>query len=470
MNEAIFHPSILYIDDEQANLDSFKRAFGAEFQVKTCLSGQEALKILEDEEFPIVLADQRMPGMSGIELCELLHQTKPETLRIILTAYTETQFLLDAIHRGHVYDYIVKPWKKSELKPVLDKAFDEFKQKKARLDELRGKLVQTERLQKEIKAFYDPEVVIGESSGLASTLATLKKAAPTDATILLLGETGTGKEVMARMIHHLSLRAEGPFVPVHCAALVETLLESELFGHEKGAFTGADKTHIGSFEAAGGGTLFLDEIGEISESTQVKLLRVLQEKKIQRVGGTRLIPIDVRLVAATNRELEKRVQEGKFRADLYFRLNVIALNMPPLRDRRQDVPELAKYFLRKLGQNSGRQLELSEESALHLQKYDWPGNVRELQNIMERAFILSPGSIIEVEDLNLNFEESLKVENVDLAKIPDSGSIREQIQKKEMEELRSVLSQTRGNISEAARILGLARTTLFNRMRKHGML
>ncbi len=470
MNNPIFQPAILYVDDEQHNLDSFRRAFAEDYPVKTCISAQEGLKVLEKEDFSMVIADQRMPGMTGIELCEKIYQTKPETIRIILTAYTETQFLLDAIHRGHVHDYIVKPWKKSELKPVLDKAFEDYKQKKIKLEELKSKAIQVERLQKEITEIYDPEGVVGAETGLRPIMETLKKAAPTDATILLLGETGTGKEVLARKIHRLSQRSSGPFVPVHCAALVQTLLESELFGHEKGAFTGADRTHVGSFEMAHGGSLFLDELGEIPEEIQVKLLRVLQEKKVQRVGSTKLIPVDVRLVAATNRNLEKAVQEGKFRADLFFRLNVISVSLPPLRERKEDIPALAEYVLNKLAQRSGNTVTLSNAAIEYLQRYDWPGNVRELENIMERAVILSPGPQIEPEDLNLNFEESLRVENVDLGKISAPGTFRVQLQMKEVEELKEALVKTRGNISEAARLVNLPRTTFYNRLRKNGLV
>jgi len=470
MSSAIFHPAILYVDDEQHNLDSFRRAFAQDYRVKTCPSAEEALKILEKEDYPLVIADQRMPGMSGIELCEKLYQSNPETVRMILTAYTETQFLLDAIHRGHVHDYIVKPWKKSTLQPLLEKAFQDYKGKMAKLEELKAKANQVEYLQKEIREAYNPDEVVGTESGLVSVMETLKKAAPSDATILLLGETGTGKEVLARTVHQLSNRSRGPFVPVHCAALVQTLLESELFGHEKGAFTGADRTHVGSFEVAQGGTLFLDEIGEIPEEVQVKLLRVLQEKKIQRVGGNRLIPVDVRLVAATNRNLEKAVKEGSFRADLFYRINVISVSLPPLRDRKKDVPSLANYFLNKLSQRIGKKLTLSPSALEYLQRYDWPGNVRELENILERAVILSQGDQIEPDDLYLNFEESLKVEKVDIKNIPETGTFRDQLQKKAIEDLKEALLKTRGNISEAARLLNLPRTTFYNRLRKNGLV
>ncbi len=465
-----FRQAILYVDDEPVNLENFKRAFGSDYLVRCCLSGEEALSILEKEEFPLVIADQRMPGMSGIELCERLYAAKPATVRMILTAYTETQMLLDAIGRGHVHDYIVKPWKKSELKPILDKAMGDCRQKIAKFEELRAKAAQTEILQEEIREHYDSEGIIGAHSGLKAAMETIKKAAPTDSTILLLGETGTGKELLARAIHRLSKCKSGPFIPVHCAALVKGLLESELFGHEKGAFTGADQTRVGRFEMAQGGTLFLDEIGELTPDIQVKLLRVLQERQVQRVGGNRNIPVEVRMIAATHRDLEEMVREGEFREDLYYRLNVIAIRLPPLRERREDIPLLARNLVEKFGRKVGATLELTERSLQHLARYDWPGNVRELENVIERAVILRTGSTIDPEDLNLNVDEMLQVEKVDLGKIPASGSIREQIQQKEMRALIESLTQSKGNISEAARSLGIPRTTLFNRLRKFRLI
>jgi two-component system response regulator AtoC len=466
----IFQPAILYIDDEPLNLESFRRAFGSDYRIKTCLSGEEALKIVEKEDFSLVIADQKMPGMTGIELCQKLYETHPQTVRMILTAYTETQFLLDAIHRGHVHDYIVKPWKKSELKPIFDKVFEDYKQKMIKLEELELRASQVERLQEEIHEIYDRESVLG--SGLSKALETIKKAAPTDSTILLLGETGTGKELLARTIHAMSKRNKGPFVPVHCAALVKSLLESELFGHEKGAFTGAEQTRIGRFEMAKRGTIFLDEVGEIPEEVQVKLLRVLQEREIERVGGGRSIPVDVRLIAATHKNLEQEVREGHFREDLFYRLNVIAVKVPPLRDRKEDIPALALHFLKKYGNKIGVQLTLPEKTLEYLSRYDWPGNVRELENVIERAVILSPGPAIDPEDLNLNLDEMMKIEKVDLEKIsvPPEKKVRSQIQQQEIQSLNEILLQAKGNISEAARSMGIPRTTLFHRLKKYQLV
>lgn len=465
----VFRPAILYVDDENANLVVFKKSFETDFLVKTCSSAQEALEILKNEHFPLVISDQRMPGMTGIELCEKLVGVSPQSIRMILTAYTETQMLLDAINRGHVHDYIVKPWKKSDLKPVFDRAFENYKQRVVKLKELEQRAKQTESLQEEIRNVYDGSSLIGSSTGLKQVTDMIQKAAPTDSTMMIYGETGTGKELIARSIHESSKRKNEPFVAVHCAALAKTILESELFGHEKGAFTGADQQRKGRFEAADGGTVFLDEIGEISADVQVKLLRVLQEKQVQRVGGNQMINVDVRIVTATNKNLSQMVKDGTFREDLFYRLNVIPVTVPPLRDRMQDVPVLAEFFLTKFNKQLGKSLTFSKQAMDLLCSYDWPGNVRELQNILERTVILSSGPEIEPHDLKLNVEEALKTEKV---AVPAStaGNVRHEIQKKEIEKLTEALTQANGNLSEAARIMGIARSTLFDRLKKYKLI
>ncbi len=462
-----FRPAILYVDDEQSNLNTFKRAFQSDYLVKTCLSAAEALTILEQEEFPLIIADQRMPGMTGIELCEKLIDASPNSIRMILTAYTETQLLLDAINRGHVHDYIVKPWRKSELKPIIEKAFINFKERMAKLQEL---AVRSDTLEEQIHEIYDFDGLIGATSGLKNVIDTIKKIAPTDSTVLILGETGTGKEILARAVHANSQRRKQTFIPVHCAALATTVLESELFGHEKAAFTGANKTRIGRFEAAQGGTIFLDELGEIPDSVQVKLLRVLQEREIQRVGGNQLIPIDTRIIAATNKNLEKAVKDGAFREDLYYRLNVVPILVPPLRERIGDIPSLAQYFLDKYASQIGRKLILADSAIEQLKRYDWPGNVRELQNIIERAAILSPSTQIDADDLHLNLEQILQTEQIDIANIAKPTKIRAQIEQQQIASLTEILKQNNGNIAAAARQMGIARSTLFHRLKKFGLI
>lgn len=461
----IFRPSILYVDDESANTLIFKKAFESDFLVKTCGSAQEALDLLAIEDFALIVSDQRMPGMSGIELCEKLVSLRPQSMRMILTAYTETQMLLDAINKGHVHDYIVKPWKKSDLKPVLDRAFETYKQRIIKIKELESRAKLSENLQEEIKNVFDGSALIGNSSGLKNVLDIVRKAAPTDSTIMIFGETGTGKELIARSVHENSPRKNSTFMAVHCAALAKTVLESELFGHEKGAFTGADQQRKGRFESADGGTVFLDEIGEISHDVQVKLLRVLQEKQVQQVGGNKPIDVDIRIVTATNKNLAQMVKDGTFREDLYYRLNVIPITVPALRERMQDVPALANFFLNKFNKQLGKQLTFSKEAMDHLCEYDWPGNVRELQNILERTVILSSGPEIDAEDLKLNINT---IEKVTVTSSPQS--LRDGIQKKEIEKLTQALHEANGNLSEAARALSIARSTLFDRLKKYKLI
>ncbi len=465
-------PAILYVDDEPSNLDLFKQAFGSDYEVKTCLAGQEALEIIAKnaEHFAILIVGQKLPGLTGVEVCERAARLHPPMIRMVLTAYTAPKSLLQAINLGYVHDFILKPWQKEKLKPILDKGFEEYKKKLERIHELEIQAVKIDSLQKEIREIYDSEAIIGESSGLAANMETIKKAAPTDSTILILGETGTGKELLARAIHDHSLRKSGPFIPVHCASLTKSLMESELFGHEKGAFTGADQRRIGRFEGAKGGTIFLDEIGELSEEIQVKLLRVLQEREIFRVGGNQSISVDVRLIAATHRNLEEMIRNGKFREDLFYRLNVISLKVPPLRERKEDIPLLANYFLKKYCLQSYKNLIFSKETLEYLGRYDWPGNIRELQNTIERAVILGEGGTIDPEDLNLNIDQMLRVDKVDMSQVSSHLTIKSKIQGEEMQQLSEILTKTKGNVTEAARLMGIPRTTLFNRLRKYRLI
>ncbi len=462
----IFRPAILYVDDEKSNLKLFEKAFASEYVVKTCLSGKDALALIESEHFPLIIADQKMPSMTGIELCEKLIEVSPQSHRMILTAYSETDILLNAINRGHVQDYIVKPWRKSELKIVIDRAFDAYKLRAAKIQALEERAGQVGQLEQEIREIFDFGSLIGASAGLKSVVEVIAKAAPTDSTMMILGETGTGKELIARLIHDSSHRNKGPFVAVHCAALAKTVLESELFGHEKGAFTGADQTRVGRIESANGGTLFLDEVGEIPEEVQVKLLRVLQEREIQRVGANKTMPVDVRVVVATHRDLEEEVRAGRFRKDLFYRLNVIPLTVPALRDRTQDIEALGGYFLNKFNRQMGKDLSLSFDALEALTAYDWPGNVRELQNILERAVILSAGPEIDAEDLKLpsSIPEIVNLKN------SDPTDVRALIQQEAIQKISHAMRSANGNISEAARAMGIARTTLFDRLKKYKMI
>ncbi len=468
-----FRPSILYVDDEQANLDTFRRAFAQDFLVKTCTSGAEAWTLLQQESFALLIADQKMPSMTGIELCEKAIAVSPQTVRLILTAYSEPELLLQAINRGHVHDYIVKPWRRSELKPRLDEAFQEHKARSQKAYELERRAQQTQLLEEDIQrlTLLPKNDFIGDSKPIQELKNLIQKVAPTEASVLIQGETGTGKERVARLIHEQSTRKNKPFVAIHCAALAPNLWESELFGHIRGAFTGADQDRKGRFEMAHGGTLFLDELGEISEALQVKLLRVLQEREIYRVGEGKAMPIDIRIIAATNRNLLHMIQDNRFRDDLYHRLCVIAMTLPPLRDRGEDILVLARSFLHGLNGRYGKTLSFSETAEQELMQYDWPGNVRELQNVLERAVILAEGSFIEVTDLQLPVQEMKQA----FAKPNPSNSgtlesVRQNSAHKEGQELIKVLETTQGNLAEAARLLNVPRSTLFYRLKKIGWL
>jgi DNA-binding NtrC family response regulator len=464
-----FHPAILYVDGDPAHLDAFRLAFGSDYTIKTTLLGSEAVEIMEKEgdRYPLLIVDQKKTDLTGIEVCEKVASIRPHTLRMILTTLTDTRFFLDAINRGRIHDCILKPWKKEQLKPVLEKAFQEYQEKTAVLREPEKRAASLENKMDEVHGRVS---MIGEESGLKQAMEVVKKVALTDSTILVLGETGTGKELLARAIHEKSDRRGGPFVPVHCASMVKTLMESEIFGHEKGSFTGADKMRVGRFESAKGGTIFLDEIGELTDEIQVKLLRVLQEKEIHRVGGNRAIPVDVRLVAATHRNLEEMVRKGTFREDLYYRLNVIMIRVPPLRERKEDILPFASYFLDKFGRKFGKTLSFSEEVLEELSRYDWPGNVRELQNVIERVATLSEGPHIEPEDLNLNIEQPLQAENVDLNQLARAPSLKSLIRGEERQKLSEVFIKTKGNVTETARLLGIPRSTCFHRLRKYHLV
>jgi DNA-binding NtrC family response regulator len=465
---------ILYVDNEPENFDQFQSDFGSDYQVKICRSGTDALRLLEKEgdRYFLLLVSSKLTDLNSFELCEKAAILRPQLVRIILTSFGKsTPSLLESINRGDVDDYLTTPWDKTQLKSIFDRALEIFQEKTVKVNDLKIQAAKIKVLESEIRERYNSSSMIGENSGLRSVMQLINKVAMTDSTVLILGETGTGKELLARTIHDRSRRQKGPFVPVHCASLASTLMESELFGHEKGAFTGADQQHLGRFEVAEKGTIFLDEIGELSEEIQVKLLRVLQEREIFRVGGNQPISVDVRLVAATHRNLQEMVRNGKFREDLYYRLNVISISVPPLRDRKEDIPTFATYFLKKYSAKIGNKLTLPEETIQYLMKYDWPGNVRELENVIERAVILSPGPTIDIEDLNLNLEPILKEDKIDLDAIPSSvGALRSEMQEREIRAFKEALLKCDGNLSETARIMGIARSTLIYRMRKYHMI
>jgi DNA-binding NtrC family response regulator len=381
--------SILVADDEAAQRQLLRAVLEKEFSVVTAANGDEARQLLQRRVFDLVITDERMPALSGSDLVRWIRENAPETPVIILTAFGSIQTAVEAMKLG-AYDYITKPLKSpDELRLLVSRA-------------LAQRALQNERAiqRADSETLFPTSDIVAVSQSMRNVLDLASRVAPLPTTVLITGESGTGKEVVARLIHRGSPRAEAPFVAMNCAALTETLLESELFGHEKGAFTGAVQGRQGRFELAHGGTLFLDEIGEMSVELQAKLLRVLQEQQFERVGGTRTITVDVRVVAATNRRLEELIRAGRFREDLYYRIGVFPIHIPPLRERREDILPLAEHFLAKFAKRMSVGLRsFSPEARVALSDYDWPGNVRELQNAIERALIISRDSVVTRSDL-----------------------------------------------------------------------
>jgi DNA-binding NtrC family response regulator len=454
-------PAILYVDDERANLDLFARTFDEQFQVLTASNGPAALDLLEaGGDIGVLVSDQRMEPMSGIELLTRAESRWPMVTRILLTAYSDRDLLLQAIQLGKVHDYVLKPWHAHELGLRLKADLGAFERQRAQARAVLERDVLRDQLRDQ-----EPSGIVGLEGGLASVGAVVERVAPTDSTVMIRGESGTGKELVAREVHRRSGRRERPFVRVNCAAFSEGVLESELFGHEAGAFTGAKQTRLGRFEQANGGTLFLDEIGDVSPSVQVRLLRVLQERELERVGGNRTVKVDIRVIAATHRDLESMVQTGQFRQDLFFRLNVVPIEIPPLRNRPGDLAALARHFVAHFCRQLGKRLELSPAALDSLSRYDWPGNVRELRNSVERAVVLADGSsLLEPDDFTFDMAIARTI-----PPRPDRGSVIsvfEEIAQGEADKIKDALRQAGGSKARAARILGIPRTTLNDKLRR----
>jgi DNA-binding NtrC family response regulator len=464
-------PAILYVDDERANLDLFQRSFDEEFTVLTAADGPAALALLAAHDVAVLVSDQRMEPMSGIELLTEAAARWPLVIRVLLTAYSDRDLLLQAIQRGRVNDYVLKPWQHDDLALRLKAGLDAFLRKRTQAQAE----VERDVLRDQLEA-QDPSSLVGLTGGLAPLAAKLVRVAPTDTTVLIRGETGTGKELVARELHRASHRAARPFVRVNCAAFSEGVLESELFGHEAGSFTGAGKARMGRFEQANGGTLFLDEIGDISAGVQVRLLRVLQEREFERVGGNRTVRVDIRVIAATHRDLEGLIRAGQFRQDLFYRLNVVQLDVPPLRSRPEDLTALAQHFLAHFTRQLGKRVSLSQAALASLPLGSWIGNVRELRNVIERAVVLADDGLeLEPEDLSYDLAMAAVPQPVGAppavpgAPMPQ-GSVFEEIAQAEAERLKNALRQAGGARAKAARLLGIPRTTLNDRLKKLGIL
>jgi DNA-binding NtrC family response regulator len=402
-----------------------------------------------------------MPGMSGTDLLAEVVQRWPDVGRIIISAYSDSGRVLAAINRGQAQEYVLKPWERGDLLGCLERGLTTARRRR----ELAAKSELADAYASDLGGgARGAERLVGLGAGLKSTCHVARRAAQTSATVLIRGETGTGKELVARFIHDESARAGGPFVGLNCAALPEGLLESELFGHEQGAFTGAARARKGRFELAQGGTLFLDEIGDVSPRLQLSLLRVLQERRLERLGSAQPIALDVRVVAATHRDLEKLVADGTFRHDLYYRLNVIQVQVPPLRERREDIPALMQHFIEKWGAKGGivgRVPRLGADVLPLLMAYQWPGNVRELENLVQRALALAEGPELTIDDFSLSFPRREAV---------PAGTVREEVSAVEAERLRQVLIAHGGNCARAARALDIPRTTLVSRAKKLGLI
>lgn len=427
------------------------------YEVITAESAEAALKIVRKNDLDLVITDMKMPKVSGIALLEELKRLYPEIPVIIMTAFGTVEKAVEAMKKG-AFDYIMKPFKNEEILVTIAKAL-----------ELRRLVTENRRLRQDLQQKYRFENIVGNSRAMQVIFELIEKVAQTRATVLISGESGTGKELIARAIHHRSPRNQGPFISVNCGALTETLLESELFGHEKGAFTHAIAMRKGRFELAESGTLFLDEVGEMSPALQVKLLRVLQEMEFERVGGSRTIRVDVRMVAASNRELKAEVEAGHFREDLFYRLNVVHLEMPPLRQRAEDIPLLVVHFIQKYAtENTRGEIRIDPEVLKVLVRYSWPGNVRELENVIERAVILCSNNVITMTDLPPSLESSTSEMELNIDRlVPIHIPLPEALDRIEELMIRRALTQSGQVQVRAAELLGITKSLLQYKLKKY---
>jgi len=439
---------LLIVDDEMSVRDSLAKWFTEEgYDVGTAENASEALTRVAESTYDVALVDIKMRGTDGIELQRRLHEIYPDMLVIIMTGYASVETAIAALKNG-AYDYINKPLDPEETALLVAKAMSHRHTQQENL-----------RLKETVAEIARPSEIIGQSAAMKKIFDAIETVAPTDATVLITGESGTGKELVARAVHSGSTRRFHPMVVIHCGALTETLLESELFGHEKGAFTGAQYRKKGKFEIAEGGTVFLDEIGDISLKTQTDLLRVLQEREIVRVGGNQTIKVDFRCVAATNKNLEQLIEEGKFRPDLYYRLNVFHIELPPLREREEDVPKLVEHFMSKFAREMNKKITRVSPAAMAiLQQQEWPGNIRELENAVERAMVVGQEPELREADF------TLKVRSGNGA----SGSEVRSLDEVEKGHILRVLDECGGNQTRAAEVLGIDRVTLHHKLKKYG--
>jgi two-component system response regulator PilR (NtrC family) len=451
---------ILVVDDEQSMRDFLAIMLKKEgHEVVTAENGTDALKAVQAEIFDLVISDIKMSGMDGIDVLKATKEISPETVVIMITAFATAETAVEAMKHG-AYDYVIKPFKVDELKLIINNSLEKRYLRKENI-----------LLKREIESRVGFENFIGKSEPMQKVFTLIRQVAATNSTVLISGESGTGKELVARAIHHNSSRKSGPFVTVNCGALPETLLESELFGYMKGAFTGAASNKQGLFEAANGGAIFLDEISATTPALQVKLLRVLQEREFMRVGGTSGIKVDVHIIAASNRDLLAEVAKGSFREDLYYRLNVIPIHIPPLRERREDIPLLIDFFLGKFAKTDGasvRTKKIDAKALKILMHYQWPGNVRELENMIERLVIMTPGDTILLEHIPDAAKNTPPCSELVALDIPEEGlNLESLLEEAEKTLLRKALEKSGGVKTEAARLLGLSFRSFRHRLQKY---
>lgn len=442
--------TILIVDDEKNTREGLSMALMEDYEVYTASGAEEAFNLMEVETFDVVLTDLRMAGKSGLKVIDHAIQLANRPICIMMTAYGNVETAVEAMRRG-AFDFLTKPVNLEKLEIIIKRA-------------LKSKTVEAENvvLHERLDKKYSFNGIVGNSQALTDVLDKVKLVAPSRATVLLEGETGTGKELIAQAIHQNSTRSRKPFIPVHCAALATNLLESELFGHEKGAFTGATERRIGRFEAADGGTLFLDEIGEIDASTQVKLLRFLETRSFERLGSSKSVNVDVRLVCATNRNLTRMSKEGEFREDLLYRLNVVTINLPALRHRPEDMVPLINHYVKHFSDENGvRPVQLTEKALEVLRKYRWPGNIRELRNFCENIVVLKRGSEVTEYDLDAKYrsEEDDLLESETIAPVTSLSKMEN-----EKKLLRNALVKASGNRTRAAELMGISRRTLHRKL------
>jgi len=445
------HRVLIVEDEEKLSRVLELQLLSSGFEVDKAASAEDALKFADQAD--LVLTDLRLPGMDGLELLSLIRRQDSQTPVIVMTAFSTVETAVEAMKAGAV-DFLTKPFSLDHLMAVIAKAL-----------EVRALRDENRQLREELGRRYTFESIIGHSPPMQEIFGTIMRVAPTRATVLLAGESGVGKDLIARAIHHHSPRRDRPFVKINCSALPENLMESELFGFEKGAFTGAVNAKPGKFEQADTGTAFLDEIGDVPASVQVKLLRVLQEREFERLGSNKTRRIDVRILAATNLDLRAALEQGTFREDLYYRLNVVPLNIPPLRERREDLPFLAEHFVLKLAHDSGSRVETITDAAIRkLAGYHWPGNVRQLENVIERSLVLCTGTKLDADDIKLDPGDRARPSAAD-SFLPEGLTLEEH----EQAIIREALQRSGGNKSQAARLLGLTRNALRYRLSQMGI-